>query len=230
MSFFNASEPLLRDKQPELDFQDLQGLWRIRCKIGKSALFSKFYSRIDQVFIIWGLISSAIFVSAQFLPISWSAQAILWSVLTILGTVSMVALTWFWVSVERLRWVVYCWVILMLVGLILTDLGIFLGWGEVLMRLCPLWLGLSALGYFYTGLGMRSRTFVLLGVIHLLGIAILHYTQAWAFLTTGIVMAISLLLLAELQWDMRPPIDYDRLTPVQKQFNQDQFRLRQLTN
>jgi hypothetical protein len=228
INYFNSSEPLLRHKQEELDFQDIQGLWSFNCKLGEITLFSAFYSRLDQVFILWGLISSVIFITAQFIPISWSTQAILWSALTLGGTVGMVVLSWFWVSVERLRWIVYCWVILMVGGLALTDLGIFLGWGEVLMRLCPLWLGLSAIGYFCTGLGMRSRTFVLTGVFHLLGIAVLPYFAAWQFLTTGIVMAISLLLLAEFQWDMRPPIDYNLLTPEQKQFNQQQYQLRQM--
>jgi hypothetical protein len=142
----------------------------------------------------------------------------------------MVVLTWFWVSVERLRWVVYCWVLLMLVGLVLTDLGIFLGWGEVLMRLCPLWLGLSTLGYLCTGLGLRSRTFAFVGLVHLLGIAILPYVEAWCFLATGTIMTVSLLLLAEWQWDMRSPIDYAQLTAEQKQFNQKQYQLRQLAS
>ncbi|MBV9387196.1 MAG: hypothetical protein JOZ78_12295 [Chroococcidiopsidaceae cyanobacterium CP_BM_ER_R8_30] len=230
MSFFNSSEPLLRDKQQELDFQDLQGLWRFRCKIGNVTLFSRFYSRIDQTFVLWGLISSSIFVTAQFLPVSWTTQAILWSALTLVGTASMVALTWYWVSVERLRWVIYCWVILMLFGLVLTDLGIFLSWGEVLMRLCPLWLALSALGYLFTGLGMRSRTFIFVGVIHLLGIAILPYVAAWCFLTTGLIMTATLLPLAEWQWDMRPPINYAYLTAEQKQFNCKQHQLRQVVS
>ena len=96
------------------------------------------------------------------------------------------------------------------------------------MRLCPLWLGLSAVGYLCTGLGLRSRTFLLTAVIHLLGIIVLDYVPGWQFLNTGLVMALSLLLLAELPWDMRSPIDYDQLTPQQKQFNQEQYRLRQI--
>ena len=51
---------------------------------------------------------------------------------------------------------------------------------------------------------------------------------SWQFLTTGAVMGCSLLVLAELQWDMRSPIDYDLLSPKQKQFNQEQDRLRQI--
>ncbi len=229
MTFFNDSEPLLREKQHELDFQDLQGLVRLNYQVGNLSLFSGFYTRIDQAFILWGLISSGIFVTAQFLPISWSSQAILWSVLTLVGTVGMVCLTWFWVSVEQLRWIVYAWVILMLMGLILTDLSIFLGWGEILMNLCPLWLGLSAIGYVCTGLGMRSRTFFLMGLVHLLGIFALPYCGVMQFLATGLIMSISLLLLAERQWDMRPAINSDLLTLQQKQFNQAQHQKRQMS-
>lgn len=232
MTVLNSAEPLLRTKQEALDFQDLQGLLRIHWQIGGITLFSGFYTRIDQVFVLWGLITATIFIAAQFLPLSWSLQAVFWSALTLVGTVCMAVLTHFWVRVERLVWVLYKWVVLMLGGVILTDLSIFLGWGEVLIHLCPLWLGLSALGYTSTGLGMRSRTFFLMGLVHLLGIGILPYVGAWQFLTTGVVMACSLLLLAELQWDMRwgmrSAIDYDVLTPEQKQFNQEQHLLRQM--
>lgn len=229
MSFFTSPGPLLRCKQEALDFQDRQGLLRIHLQLGKITLFSAFYSRIDQTCIIWGLITAAIFITAQFLPLSWTLQAIIWSVLTLVGTVGMVVLTHFWVKVERLVWVLYSWVALMMGGVILTDLSIFLGWGAVLMRLCPLWLGLSAIGYFCTALGMRSRTFLLMGLSHLLGIGILPYVGGWQFLTTGIVMGLSLLLLAEFQWDMRAPIEYAVLTPEQKQFNREQHQLRQIT-
>ncbi|WP_414512025.1 hypothetical protein [Nostoc sp. PCC 9305] len=230
MTFFNSSEPLLREKQQELDFQDIQGLVCLNYQIGNFTLFSKFYTRVDQAFILWGLISSGIFVTAQFLPISWSSQAILWSALTLLGAVGMVSLTWFWATVEQLRWVVYSWAILILMGLILTDLSIFLGWGEVLIRLCPLWLGLSAIGYLCTGIGMRSRTFILMGFIHLLGILVLPYCGVMQFLSTGLIMTVSLLLLAELQWDMQSSSDYNQLTPQQKQFNQVQSQRRQMSS
>jgi len=90
---------------------------------------------------------------------------------------------------------------LMLLGLVITDLGIFLGWGTVLMHLCPLWLGLVAIGYLCTGFGMRSRTLMIIGLIHLLGIAILPYVGSWQFLATGIIMGGSVLVLAEFQWD-----------------------------
>lgn len=227
MTFFNPAEPIIRSKQESLDFQDRQGLIYFHLRIRNKTLFSTFYTRIDQVFLLWGLISAAIFISAQFIHLSWVIQAGYWSVLTLIGTVGMVELTHFWVKVERLQWLLYGWVILMLGGVVLTDFSIFLGWGEVLMRLCPLWLGLIAFGYFCTGVGMRSRAFITASIIHLLGIATLPYVGGWQFLATGIVMALSLLIFAGVQWDMRPPIEYNLLTLEQKQFNEKQYKLRQ---
>ncbi|MEB3217476.1 MAG: hypothetical protein VKN72_14750 [Nostocales cyanobacterium 94392] len=227
MTFLTLSQPLLRDKQEDLDYQDLQGIWRISGKIGNIRLISGFYTRIDQVFIIWGLICTGIFTTAQFLPISWVTQAILWTTLAVIGSAMMITFTWFWVSVERLRWLIYAWMILLLSGVVLTDFGIFLGWGEILIRLCPLWLGLSAIGYIITAWAVKSRTFLITAAIHLLGILLLPYCGGKQFLATGLVMGISLLLLAELQWEMRPPIDYDVLTAEQKEFNQQQNLRRQ---
>ncbi|MEA5598276.1 hypothetical protein [Rivularia sp. UHCC 0363] len=230
MTFLTLSKPLLRDKQEDLDYQDLQGIWRISGKVGNIRLISGFYTRIDQVFIIWGLISTVIFTTAQFLSVSWTTQAVLWTILTAIATVMMIAFTWFWVSVERLRWLIYVWVALMLSGIVLTDAGIFLGWGQVLMRLCPLWLGLSAVGYMITAWAVKSSTFLITAAIHLLGILLLPYCDGKQFLATGLVMGISLLLLAELQWEMRPPINYDVLTLEQKEFNKQQNLRRQLTS
>ncbi|MBD0301609.1 MAG: hypothetical protein ICV85_05370 [Tolypothrix sp. T3-bin4] len=228
MTFFNPVEPIIRRKQEALDFQDRQGLLSLEMKIGQKTVISVFYTRIDQVFVLWGLICAAIFVTAQFAPISWVIQAGLWSVLTLVGTVGMVVLTHFWVKVEGLRWVLFCWVALMLSGVALTDLSIFLSWGQILMHLCPMWLGLSAIGYICTGIGMRSRAFTLASLVHLLGIAVLPYLGSWQFLSTGIVIAASLLVFAGVQWDMRPPIQYEFLTPEQKRFNELQYRLRQV--
>jgi hypothetical protein len=227
MTVSPSSPVLLRQKQAALDFQDLQGLLRLNWKIGNISLFSGFYTRIDQVLILWGLICTGIFVTAQFLPISWYQQAIWWSVLAAIATVVMVMLTWFWVSVERLRWLVYGWVGLMCGGVALTDMGIFLGLGTILMYLCPLWLGVVAIGYFLTAWGVRSRAFLVMGAIHLAGIFLLPYCAGWQFLATGLIMGVSLLVLAELQWDMRSPIDnYNLLTPEQLLFNQQQYQQR----
>lgn len=228
MSFFNPTEPIIRSKQEALDFQDRQGLLRLHLKIADKTLISAFYTRIDQVFVLWTLVCLTIFVTAQFAPISWVIQAGFWSALTFIGTAGMIVLTHFWVKVERLRWVLYSWVILMLTGVALTDLSIFLSWGEILMRLCPMWLALSALGYFCTGIGMRSRAFTLAGIVHLLSILVLPYVGGWQFLTTGLVMATNLAVFAEVQWDMRPPIEYNLLTLEQKQFNKEQYQLRRV--
>ncbi len=84
----------------------------------------------------------------------------------------------------------------MVAGVVLTDLSIVLSWGLLLMNVCTLWLGLIAVGYFCTGLGMRSRAFTLAGVIHLLGIVLLPYVGGWQFLTAGMVMTASLLIFA----------------------------------
>ncbi len=228
MLLFDSAEPIFRGKQEALDVQDLEGLWRIHLEVGDLTLLSTHYTRIDQVFVIWSLICAAIFFTAQFLPISWTTQAIAWSLLTAIGTASTIYLTWFWAKVERLSWVIYCWAALMALGVALTDAGIFLGWGEILIRLCPLWLGLSAVGYLATGWGMKSRAFLLAGAIHLLGLAILPYVGPWQFFTTGAIVAGSLWMLAEVQWDMRPPIeDPAALSERQKQFNRAQHELRQ---
>jgi hypothetical protein len=228
MSLFNTAEPLLRAKQDALDLQDRVGLWQFQWQIGQITLSSGFLTRVDQAFLIWGVISLLIFVAAQFLVCSWHLQAVIWTFLTLLGTVGMVILTRFWTQVEHLCWMLYLWAGLMLTGLALTDLGIFQGWGEILVRLCPLWLGLCAVGYLCTGWGLRSRTLLFTGLIHLLSIALLPYVNAWQFLTTGLIVGGSLMLLATCQWDMRPPIESAVLTDEQKQFNREQYRQRQL--
>lgn len=229
MTFFNSTEPLLRCKQTALDIQDLRGLLRIHWQVGRKTLISTAYTRIDQVFVLWGVITGIIFTTAQFLPIGWDVQAIAWSVLTLVGTIGMEVLTRFWVKVERLRWIVHLWIGLMLAGLLLTDLSIFFGWGAILTRLCPLWLVLTAVGFMGTGLGMRSRTFFLTGLLHLLSLGLLPHLVGWQYLGTGILMAGSSLLLAELQWDMRPPIESSKLTQEEKEFNRRQHQMRQLT-
>lgn len=202
MSFFNPNAPLLCCKQSVLELpQEIPGIWRFHWQLGNITLLSTFYTKLDQVCLLWGVISIGIFTIAQYLPIDWVTQAVWWSILTIVGTAGMVALTPSWVRKEGLGWVIDSWAILMLLGTVLTDLGIFLGWGTILINLCPLWLGLVAVGYFCTGLAMHSRTLLLTGVVHLLSIGILPYLEPWQFLITGIIMGGSSILLAVLQWD-----------------------------
>lgn len=224
---FKISQPIIRFKQKELDIQDLCGLLKIYGRIGQKTLFYRFYTRIDQVFLLWGIITGVIFATAHFFPISWHLQAILWSILTLVGSVIMAGLTHFWVKVEQLRWIVYFWIGLMIMGLVLTDMGIFGGIGIILINLCPLWLGLTAIGYVVMGIGMSSQTFMITGLIHLFAIQLLTYFVQWQFLFTGFVMASCLFLLAELQWDMRPPIESPVLTPEEREFNRQQNILRQ---
>ncbi|MGK7942335.1 MAG: hypothetical protein AB4062_19685 [Crocosphaera sp.] len=226
---FNPSEPIIRFKQKDLDIQDLCGLLRINVPIGSQKLFCRLYTRIDQVFLLWGIITAVIFMTAHFFPISWHFQAILWSIITIIGSVIMAYLANFWVAVEQLRWVVYLWIGLMLLGLGITDWGIFGKVAIVLINLCPLWLGITAIGYIVMGIGMRSRAFILSGILHGLGIKILPFFAPWQFLITGIIMTACLLFLAELQWDMRPPIESGILTEEEMEFNKKQNQLRQRT-
>lgn len=201
MTFFNPNAPLLSQKQDVLELPNIPGLWRCHWKVGNLTLVSTFYTPLDQVCLIWGVISLVIFATAQFFPISWMTQAVWWSVLSVIGTGMMVALTPSWLRTDGLGWVIDSWVALMLLGLVVTDLSIFLGWGQVLMHLCPLWMGLVALGYVGTGLGMRSRTLILTGLVHLLSMAILPYVGAMQFIATGIIMGGSSILLAVFQWD-----------------------------
>lgn len=200
MTFFNPNAPLLCRKQTIVDLPASSGMWRLHWQVGDITLYSSFYTQLDQACIVWGVISALIFVTAQYVPISWFTQAIWWSVLTVIGTLGMVALTPSWVK-QELAWLLYTWTVLMLVGLTITDLGIFLGWAAVLMNLCPLWLGLIALGYLATGVAMRSRTLILTGLVHLFGIFLLPYCAAWQFLITGLITGVTPLLLAEFQWD-----------------------------
>jgi hypothetical protein len=231
MLLFNQTEPIFRRKQKDLDVQDLTGLLRLELQVRRRKLLHRFYTRIDQVFVLWGLVSAAIFLTAQFAPLSWTLQAWLWSGLTLVATGTMIWLTFFWVRVERLQWILLLWSGLMITGVVVTDLGIFLGIGQVLMHLCDLWLGLCAVGYMGTGWGARSRAFLLAGTIHLVGMLLLPYVLGWQFLTTALIMASSLLVFAETQWDMRPPIeDYALLSPEQRQFNQQQQQRRQVVD
>jgi hypothetical protein len=225
MTAFSTTEPILRRKQHALDVQDLEGLLRVNLKIKDLELFSGFYTRIDQVFILWGSITAIIFSTAQFLTLNWTDQAMLWSLLTLIGAWGTCHLAWYWVTVERLRWVVYTWVGLMISGVLLTDWGIFGGGWAMLPHLCQLWLGLSGIGYLVTAWGLRSRAFLASGLLHLGAIALLPYLLAWQFLFVGTITAGSLFLMAEVQWDMHTTNDR-LLTTAQKQFNQRQCQLR----
>ncbi|BAY96978.1 hypothetical protein NIES37_09150 [Tolypothrix tenuis PCC 7101] len=201
MSFFNYSQPLLVRKLLTLEVQKQFGIRYINWQIGSVKLHSTFYTCVDQACIFWSLLLLTIFINAQFLPISWSLQATLWTILSCIGTVAMISWANYWVSERKVKWVLYSWVILMLLGVVLTDLSIYCGWVEILSNLCGLWLGLSSIGYICTALGVRSRALIFTGILHLLLIFLLPYIAPWQFLITGAFMAFCLLMLAEFQWD-----------------------------
>lgn len=200
-NFFNRELPLLRRKESAFAIADLPGLVRIHWTLGDTTLFSTFYTRIDQACLLWGLLSGIIFVTAQFSPLDWGIQAILWSTLTGVGTIATVTLSPYWTKVEPLNRVFSAWVVLMLAGTGLTDLSVFLGWSRVLVQVCPLWLGITTIGYLYTGLEMRSRAFLLMSLVPLLGMALVPFLGCWQFSATGFLIGVSMLLLAEFQWD-----------------------------
>lgn len=227
MTFFNDREPMLRRKQTQLDVQDLEGLIFWQWKINETPVFSLFYTRIDQAFLLWGWIIGIIFLTPHFFPtFAWTHQALMGTGLSVLGIAGMATFTWFWVKVERLSWLIYLWSGLVLVGLGLTNYGIFAGVGAILISICSLWLGLCGLGYGLMGLGLRSRTFLIFGGLHLASIPLLSVAPSYQFLLTAAVMAGSLFLLAEVQWDMRPPLAAPVLSAEQIAFNQSQHRRR----
>ena len=194
MSFFQF-------KQNLVDPVDLHGVLRIRLGGQDNIFISTYLTRLDQALILWGVVTAAIFLVAQFYVLDWSFQAIVWSALSGAAILAAGRLTWFWVSTRNQRWILYCWSVLVVVGLSLTDCGIVLGWGIVLGNLCSIWLAISALGYFVTGIGIRARALILMGVVHLCAIPGLKVFPAWQFLLTGLVMSASLLCLAAFQWE-----------------------------
>lgn len=226
MTAFSPTQPVVRIKQDAMDVQDLEGLLRINIQVKDKTLLYVFYTRIDQVFILWGIICAIIFLTAQFLTIGWTDQAVIWSILTLFGSWGTYRLAWYWVSVERKRWVVYTWIGLMIVGVMVTNWSIFSNGWVVLPHLSLLWLGLSAIGYLITGWGLRSRAFLSCGMLHLMAIALLSCVSTWQFLFSGLISAGSLFFMASFQWDMYSDPDSHLLTEKQKQFNLDQAEKR----
>lgn len=199
--FFYTDLPILGKKPSLQQIPEMPGMWRIHWQFGETLVRSTFYTQLDQTCLLWGILSLVIFTTAQFLPISWTTQAVLWTVLTLAGSIATIYLTPTWFRKEGFGWIVDWWVGLMLLGVAIGDLGIFLGWGVVLANLCPLWLALSGIGYLQTGWGMRSRALILIAGLHGLGIAILPWFTGWQFLVTGLILGFSGVILAEFQWD-----------------------------
>ena len=203
MSFFNSDIPIFSRKKSAFDIQDLPGLWRVHWQVGRYTILSTFYTRHDQACLLWGFLSTLIFAAVQFLPISWLTQALYLTTLTGVGIIAMLGLTLYLSSEKQFAQVLVCWFLLMFVGIVVTDLSVFLGWGYVLGSICPLWLVLSGIGYFLTGIVLRSRMFLILCLIHIVGLWLLSYVGIWQPLTTGLIIGFCVFLVAELQWDTK---------------------------
>ncbi|HLP91364.1 MAG TPA: hypothetical protein VK184_22625 [Nostocaceae cyanobacterium] len=201
MKFANYIKLPLCRKQKTVEIEKLTGVWLVNWKIGRISLYSTYYTCVDRACMLWILFILPMFITPHFFAVSWTLQAILWSILSLAGIGTMIILAYNWVKDKQVTWLLYSWTSLILIGLIITDLSIFLGWGEILVNLCSLWLILSAIGYLCTSVALRSLAFFLTAIIHCLVILILPYLIAWQFLLTGIFMAACLFILAEFRWD-----------------------------
>jgi hypothetical protein len=114
MTFFNYSVPPLGRQQLNMDVQELEGLWQVQFPLGKDRFYSKFYTGLERACLLWSLLLIPMFGTAQFFPVSWMLQAGLWSLLCLVGTAAMVSMTYSWVKIEGLTWVLCGLVILML--------------------------------------------------------------------------------------------------------------------
>lgn len=208
MTSFDLNEHLLPLHPSAIALRDLSGLIKayfkkILLKNPTIVLPEFSFSELDQAFVLWGVVALAIFSTAQFSALSWTTQAYIDAVLTSAGIASTSQLTWRLACSERLRWVVVLWAVLMTGGMVATAYGIFGGVGVVLMNLCPLWLGLCAVGYLAMAVGLRSRSFSAASLVHGLAIAFLTFDPSWQFLNSGLVMASTLFFFSVVPWDMR---------------------------
>ncbi|AKG24408.1 hypothetical protein IJ00_03185 [Calothrix sp. 336/3] len=201
MNFFTNSAPLLRRKPSNPQYYSHYKYWFIDWQIGKYQIYSNLYTQIDLACILWAFLVFIMFVTAQFFPVSWVVQTVLWSALSLICLIAMIRWTKNWVTVECVNWLLNFWVVLVIAGLLCTNLSIFLGWGIVLIHLCSLWLGVASVGYLLTGITLHSRALIVAGIFHLLVIWFLPFISAWQFLFTGTFMAFFLVILAEFQWD-----------------------------
>ena len=205
MPFFKPKQPILQNKEISLKALNTSDLLIMKClRLGflEKINLCGIYTCIDQAMIIWGVMSGIIFLTAQFLPVSWLTQAIFWSIITVIGVILMTVLTRHWTEEQNISQLLYIWGILMIVGVVITDLAIVDGWGFVLMHLCDFWLIISAIGYIMTGWIVHSRAFFISAIVHLLTVFALPYFMGWQFAVTGMVMMSNLLIFAEKQWDM----------------------------
>jgi len=165
------------------------------------------FTKIDQAFLVWGVVTFVIFSLAQFSSMSWTTQAVLDSALTGAGIVMTSGLTWAIARSAKLRWVIFLWAGLMSVGTAVTACGIFYESVLILSNLCVLWLGLCAIGYGSMAIGMQSRCFTAACLVHLVAIPALSYTSSCQFFISGLVIALTLFFFSVVPWDMQASDD-----------------------
>jgi hypothetical protein len=220
MPFFKPEQPILQKKLLSTNPQQLTLMKSLTIKPLEIINLSGIYTCVDQAMAIWGVIAAIIFMTAQFSAINWTTQAIFSSIITLVALVAMITLTHTWTVLEKISWLLYSWVFLMLVGILITDCAIAYHWGFMLSHLCELWLILSSIGYLLTGWGMRSRAFFIATIIYGITVLILPYVSGWQFGVTGLVMMSNLLIFAEARWDMLLPRELREYSEVVTYKNQ----------
>ena len=161
------------------------------------------FSFIDQAFLIWGGVTLVIFLTGQFSSVSWMIQAAFDAALTGAGIASTSGLVWSLIDDERLNWVIFLWAGLMTAGMVVTAYGIYGCISIIMVSLCPLWMGLCALGYGVMAVGMRSHAFTAACLVHTSAIALLYHQPSWQYLTTGLVISLTLFFFSVVPWDMQ---------------------------
>lgn len=201
-SFFHP-DPIFRTKSLDTDRKKHDGAIYLPVFSPLGLLPSRYYTRIDQALLVWGVTVALIFIPAHFLYLDWRLQAILWSVLSLLAVGITLRLTWSSQEYRYLRWVMQLWALLMVTGIGISNYGVFGGHSWILGHMCDVWLGLCSIGYLVSAVGMRSRPLAIIGGLHCLTIVFISVFPQWMFLSTGLVMSWCLFLLAELWWEHR---------------------------
>ena len=203
MTSSDFRHPLETLRTYSLVMQDLGGLLEIHFRRKIQTWPGFCFSFIDQAFLIWGGLTLIIFLTGQFSSVSWMTQAVFDAALTGAGIASTSGLTWALINDERLNWVIFLWAGLMTAGIVVTAYGIYGCVSVIMVSLCPLWMGLCALGYGAMAVGMRSHAFTAACLVHTLAITLLYHQPSWQYLTTGLVISLTLLFFSVIPWDMQ---------------------------
>ena len=209
MTFFELQDPfrsqfLWSQYGRALAMQDLGGLLKVHWRKRMTAVACCMtFTEIDQAFVLWGLATLVIFSLAQFSHMSWNHQAIVDAAITGAAIANTSGLTWPIAIIAKLRWVVCLWAVLMAIGVVLTAHGIFSGVGWILLNLCPLWLGLCAVGYAAMAVGMRSRCFAAAAIVHAFAALGIDHLSLYQFAGSGLVIALTLFFFSVVPWDMQ---------------------------